>query len=207
MSVNYKKVMGKLDDINNYLENLEKNTTKKTIFFSGSENYLGVNVKKRLVQAGHTVIDTDPKNYPVQAPNIDLIINFTFNYKKDFIKLSKRYNCPLISLIDNAIQESPKAEIPTELLKKVNFLVPHVFDAKVTRKDSLYQIIKNNETISLPGTLDIISLDKFVTVSLAKIYEILRKNGTRSTQEIFKYESIKFETMDVYNKMNAGFWE
>lgn len=129
MSMNYKKIQTSLEEINNYVNTLETECAKKTIFFTGGSGYLTDGIKKRLVQAGHTIIAweedlTEPIVWDKKAPSIDLIIHFgkptpmdidSNQYYQEWeaininmYKFAKQAGCPII----NASSQSVELDIP-----------------------------------------------------------------------------------------------
>ncbi len=278
MSMNYKRIQANLEEINNYIKDLERKCLKKTIFFTGANGYLGTRIKQRLVQAGHTVIawdvDLTKEIIPTKNdPDVDLIIHFGKPEKSgsseeyyqawdkvnmNIYKFAKAVGCPII----NASTEAIELDIPcieniintgTDILKKdifsiqkfneemalvqlpnaiVNLRIPLVLDESILeyKPKSWYAKIKAGEAdIStnfyasnkeerergeIP-TIPIISLDRFTTVTLAKIYEVLKedtgvngltKRSPNKNKSTFKYPSINLELPDIVKKIKAGFW-
>ncbi len=275
MSMNYKRIQANLEEINNYINNLERKCLKKTIFFTGANGYLGTRIKQRLVQAGHTVIawdvDLTKEIIPTKNdPDVDLIIHFGKPEKSgsseeyyqawdkvnmNIYKFAKAVGCPII----NASTEAIELDIPcieniintgTDILKKdifsiqkfneemalvqlpnavVNLRIPLVLDESILeyKPKSWYAKIKAGEADvstnfyasnkeerergEIP-TIPIISLDRFTTVTLAKIYEVLKedtgttKRSSNKNKSTFKYPSINLELPDIVKKIKAGFW-
>ena len=143
------------------------------------------------------IIFASSDSVKLDIPNMDDLINCEKEISYKDIKIIGMFNAEQVFL---KLQKTTNLRVPLILDESILKYKPNSWYANISKNRTFY---KDNQNIS------ILSLDRFCTITLEKIYEVLKETGTKEkfNNEIFEYPSISLSVIDIISKINNGFWK
>lgn len=180
---------------------------------------VNANINKFAKKAKCPIIHASTEAIELSIPDIKTIISTTVIKKKDIFNIQKFNLERNLNALPNSVIN---LRIPLVLDESIMDFKPNSWYAKIRKSQDneldltedldFYTSNKNDRLNGRIPTIPILSLDRFSTITLAKIYEVLKEDNDinnlkkKLNKEIFRYDSINLEFSDVVKKIKAGFW-